>query len=129
MEIKNKTYLGQEINVQFVPPKKWYQSARWKLLKEYVSHNGHVTVPVGFISDGATVPPFLYNYFSPTGRYFGAAIIHDYILWTEHDWSKANREFKEELSVLDVVTWRRWPMIWAVRVWAFLRETFLNDWK
>jgi len=46
----------------------------------YVSRFGEITVPKGFISDGASVPRPFWTIFSPfNGDYFEAALIHDYL--------------------------------------------------
>ena len=109
------------IHVQFIPPKKWWNRACWELLRGYASKNGHVKVPAGFITDGASVPIFFRWLVSPTGSYFGAAIVHDFVLVTEGDWGKANREFDAELKALNIShSWRR-LLVGAVRIWAWLR--------
>ena len=118
------TAVDQEIHVKHLPATAWWRSSRWQLLKEYVSHSKDIVVPIDFISDGATIPFFLRGYFSPTGRYFGAAIVHDYIVDVKHDWAKANKEFELEMHALNVVTWRRIPMIKAVELWGFFRKYF-----
>lgn len=109
---------GHEIHVRHLPATAWWRSSRWELLKEYESHNGNVEVPIGFISDGATIPFFLRGSFSPTGRYFGAAIIHDYFIDVKNDWEKANTEFEAEMEALNVVAWRRVPMVLGVKLWG-----------
>ena len=38
-----------------------------------------VTVPVGFVTDFATIPKFLWPIYPPTGLYGKAAVIHDYL--------------------------------------------------
>ncbi len=112
---------NHEIVVSFIPPKRWWNRAKWRLVKEYTSHNHRVKVPIGFVSDGATIVWNLRWLFSPTGRYFGAAIIHDYIVEVEGDWRKANREFEEEMIALGVSTWMRITMVKAVELWSALK--------
>lgn len=53
----------------------------------YRSSYGTITVPAGFITDGASIPRCFWNILAPFGEYFEAAIIHDF-LYTE-----ANRRF------------------------------------
>ena len=118
--------------VKFIPAKHWWERAKWELVEEYTSGNGEVTVPIGFITDGASIPFIARMWFSPTGRYFGAAIVHDYILVTEHDWKKANNQFKQELNALGVSKWRKTLLLAAVRTWAWflknvLRKNSFND--
>ena len=115
---------GHEIHVKFLKASAWWRSSRWQMLREYRSHNGNVTVPVGFISDGATIPMFLRGTFSPTGNYFGASIIHDYLIDVEKDWGKANVEFELEMKALNVKPWKRIPMVSAVELWGWFRKFF-----
>lgn len=110
-----------EIVVSFIPPKRWFDRAKWRMVEDYTSHNSRVKVPIGFVSDGATIIWALRWLFSPTGRYFGAAIIHDYIIITEQDWRKANKEFEEEMVLLGVPTWIRWSFVLVVSSWSKVR--------
>ena len=116
----------RDIKVEFIPPKKWYQRAMWRLLEEYESDNGNILVPEGFVTDGASIPPLFRGIFSPTGRYFGAAIIHDYILESSeyYQWELANIEFEVELEALRVVKWQRVTLVAAVRFWSWTLKLF-----
>lgn len=38
-----------------------------------------ITIPTGADSDGASVPKLLWNIFPPFGRYWRAALLHDYL--------------------------------------------------
>ena len=38
-----------------------------------------ITVPAGFITDGASVPRFLWPFLPSWGRYARAAVVHDYL--------------------------------------------------
>ena len=42
-----------------------------------------VEVPIGFVSDLASVPSILWSKYPPQGRYAIAAIIHDYLYWIQ----------------------------------------------
>lgn len=42
-----------------------------------------VHVPRGFVTDLASVPRMLWSIFPKTGRYAYAAIVHDYLYWTQ----------------------------------------------
>jgi len=120
-ENQNDHEHAHEIVVSFIPPKRWFDRAKWRLVEDLESHNDTVTVPAGFISDGATIVWCLRWLFSPTGRYFGAAIIHDYILVEEGDWRKANFEFEIEMVALGVPYWMRKTMVLGVVVWSGLK--------
>jgi Protein of unknown function (DUF1353) len=43
----------------------------------------NVTVPKGFVTDLASIPPLFYSYLRPDGIYAYAAIIHDYLYWEQ----------------------------------------------
>jgi hypothetical protein len=42
-----------------------------------------VIVPAGFVTDFASVPQFFWSVLSPHDRYSKAAIVHDYLYWTQ----------------------------------------------
>lgn len=105
------------IKVEFIPADHWWQPAKWKLLESYESANGEISVPKDFISDGASIPWFARRMFSPVGRYFGAAIVHDYILVSEWDWPKANDQFWQELNALGIKSWRKSFILNSVKMY------------
>ena len=114
------------IVVKFIPAEKWYKRARWELVEDYTSVNEEINVPSGFITDGASIP-FMFRWiFSPTGRYFGAAIVHDYILVQEWDWPKANDQFEKEMKALGIKSWRRFFILNAVRLWGWIQTKILR---
>jgi len=42
-----------------------------------------VIVPSGFVSDLASIPRIFWQILRPTGRYAYAAVVHDYLYWTQ----------------------------------------------
>lgn len=42
-----------------------------------------VQVPIGFVTDFASIPTAFCALLSPTGRYAWAAVVHDYLYWTQ----------------------------------------------
>jgi len=116
-----------KIVVAFLPATKWWKRSRWLMIEEYTSSNGAVTVPAGFITDGATVPWLLQWLFPVTGEYFSAAIVHDYILDTTDDWRYANQQFNIELTLLPVKSWRRKLLSSGVCFWWILRRSAKRD--
>jgi hypothetical protein len=46
---------------------------------QYVSSLGTITVPAGFVTDGASIPQAFWSILGPHGEYFPAALIHDYL--------------------------------------------------
>ena len=77
-------------------------------------------VPVGFITDFASVPRLLWNVLPPTGKYGKAAVIHDYLYQTRGlsslpgralvSRADADNVLMEGMTVLGV----RWSQRWAV---------------
>lgn len=115
--------IDDKIQVAHIPPEKWWKSAKWRLLKEYKSANGNVIVPAGFVTDGASIPWGVQWRFSPVGPYFGAAIVHDYVLTHGGGWSKANTEFREEMLALEVSSFDRVVIMRSVYAYAWVRAT------
>jgi len=119
------------IKVKFIPAEKWWKRAQWELVEEYISADGEFTVPVGFITDGASIPYFARKVFPPTGKYFGAAILHDWLLQEYKDWDIANAAFKKELIASDIPKWRRVIVHQAVvvRGWAHKIGIFKSNFE
>jgi hypothetical protein len=42
-----------------------------------------VEAPIGFVTDFASIPPIFYSVLRPDGEYAYAAVIHDYLYWTQ----------------------------------------------
>src|SRR5690348_12260167 len=55
---------------------------------------GLIRVPVGFVTDFASVPRFFWRVLPPTGRYGKAAVVHDY-LYGSHLVAKATARSEE----------------------------------
>ncbi|WDS62026.1 hypothetical protein [Pseudomonas phage D6] len=90
----------------------------------YIGHEGsdkYVDVPVGFLTDGASVPFFLQWLIPPRGEYSQACTLHDWLC--EHyeitqvingvptqvkiDREEIDRILYEAMRVLNVAAWRR----------------------
>lgn len=79
----------------------------------------YIDVPVGYITDLASVPRALWSIFPPHGRYAKAAIVHDFLYANAiGDKAFADDVFLEAMTVLDVPRWRRLLMYWAVRLFG-----------
>jgi len=89
----------------------------------YRSSRGTITVPAGFVTDGASIPRVFWSILEPFGPYFEAALIHDFLYspWNRRFTRRqADLIFKEAMfnSGLDWV--RRETIYRAVRLggWA-----------
>lgn len=78
-----------------------------------------IEVPVGFITDLASVPRIFWSLLPPNGKYAKAAIIHDYLydnaLRTKE---QADLIFLDAMAVLGVPKWKRWLMYQSVKLFG-----------
>lgn len=64
---------------------KLYDGEHWQLLEEFDYCVGSkesleiIHIPLGFITDFASVPKIFWNILPPTGSYGKAAVVHDYL--------------------------------------------------
>lgn len=52
----------------------------WRILTAFsykIDEERHVTVPAGYLTDGASVPQLFWNMIPPWGKYGQAAVVHD----------------------------------------------------
>ncbi|OHD70516.1 MAG: hypothetical protein A2W19_08915 [Spirochaetes bacterium RBG_16_49_21] len=94
-----------------------------------------VDVPVGFMTDFASVPRLLWAIIPRWGTYGNAAVIHDYCYWCQQisvrrkrkiinkniNRKKADRIFFEAMGVLRVTFYYRYTIYWAVRLFGLLQ--------
>ncbi len=80
---------------------------------------GEITVPVGFLTDFASVPrlPFAYLFFGD--RAHAAAVVHDWLCRIDYPmcritWAAAAVVFLEAMKAEGVPFYQRWPMYSAV---------------
>ena len=124
--------------LEHLPPQKWYQPVRWRVVENvcfakpwsavFTTAKGsfQLTIPAGFITDGASIPRLLWPLFSPTGKHMRAAVLHDYLyqLCKSKGMTDAtSRESADDLFLLamldsGVSPIRAKVMYWAVRVFG-----------
>jgi len=101
----------------------------WHLEQPYTRTTsiGTVTVPPGFLWDGASVPRVLWNMIPPWGSYSGAALVHDWLYRTRRTCAsstktitkeEADRVFYELMLEDGVHKSRAWTMWQAVALWG-----------
>lgn len=83
-----------------------------------------ITVPIGFLTDFASIPRFARVIIPKLGRYNKAAVIHDAIYKDIFPGRRFTRKeadicFLEGMTELGVVKWKRWVMWAAVRVGGY----------
>jgi hypothetical protein len=73
---------------------------KYILVEEYVYKD--VTVPIGFVTNGADVPRVFWSFYPPNrSDYLPAVLVHDY-LCSIGEYEKADRYFKEILVALGI---------------------------
>ena len=91
----------------------------------YRSERGLITVPSGFLTDGASIPRIFWNILSPFGSYFPAALIHDFLYSKASDKHAFTRRIADRLFLIAMkeigVGWLTRRIIYrAVRSAGFL---------
>lgn len=110
--MSEKQTLGHFTELHVTPTREFEERRRIYLLMEdftYTSKKyGTITVPKGFRTDFASVPPPLQLLFPSDGRYLEATIIHDY-LYENAIFTKqiADEILAEGMKVLGVKKWRQ----------------------
>ena len=78
-----------------------------------------VQVPVGFATDYASIPRALWSFLPPTGTYAAAAVIHDWLYWTQTTTrEEADQVFREAMLVSCVGAAKRAVIFRAVRMFG-----------
>lgn len=106
----------------------------WVVLEDFrfyvgsLDSNTYVDIPVGFVTDFASVPRILWTILPPWGKYGKAAVIHDWLFSKNtmfvngveqelSDRTLVEDIFLEAMGVLDVNVCVRYPMFWATKVY------------
>ena len=98
----------------------------WQLLVPviYLGRYGTYAVPSGYVTDFASVPRWLWWFTPQSGRWNGAAIVHDWLITDglgkgliEITSAQIDAEFRQALRDCGVGFIRRWLM-WAGVRWA-----------
>ena len=103
----------------------------WRLEHDFMYEVGdkgsgkEILVPKGFLTDGASVPQFLWNFLPSWGSYSRAALVHDYLCYRLHDGRPhehaptrpdADRIFAEAMKVCGTGRLMRAVMYVGVRI-------------
>jgi hypothetical protein len=94
----------------------------WRLTAPVTYRDGlgvSLTIPAGFETDLASVPPALWPIFPPFGFHLRAAIVHDYFYATGCiARARADAIFLTIMQRYGVAPWRCWAMYLAVRLFG-----------
>jgi hypothetical protein len=103
----------------------------WRLERDFTYEVGDkgsgraITVPKGFLTDGASVPQFLWSMFPAWGSYSRAALVHDYLCYRLHEGvphpegktrKDADKIFAEAMKVCGTGSLIRFVMYVGVRI-------------
>lgn len=99
----------------------------WKIYRELIYYVGEensadiIIVPVGFQTDFASIPSLFWTLLPPDGGYSAAAVIHDFLYFTQTRTRLASdRIFLEAMQVLKVNVFKRLIMYRAVRTFSWI---------
>lgn len=91
------------------------------LIKMPLGNNTVATVPVGFVTDFASVPRLFWRLLPPVGNYDEAAVLHDYLYVTQvYTRLLSDQIFKAGMIELKVKKWKRNIMYRAVRMGGWM---------
>lgn len=83
--------------------KQFNDGTHWIVVEPVVYWIGNtkyrIEVPKGFVTDFASVPYGVTAFFLPTGQYSRAAVIHDYLYWTQ----RCSREQADRIFLLAMI--------------------------
>jgi hypothetical protein len=95
-----------------------HNSIGWTPEPKHKTKQKKVDVPVGFVTDFASVPKMFWSILPPSGTYTQAAIVHDFMYWFQDDmgWTKSDADevFDHMMGDLEVKPLTRNAIILAV---------------
>ncbi len=90
-----------------------------KPIKHTLINKQEITVPIEFISNGASIPRLFRNIFSQYGVYVTAAIIHDYLYENTIENRKfADRQFLLDMSKVGTPKFTKWLFYYLIRIFG-----------
>jgi Protein of unknown function (DUF1353) len=115
---EDKLFIGQPSFFAFVDMDYFGLLTPVKWIPDSYRSQG-IMVPVGFVTDFASVPRIFWSFLPPIGRYGYAALFHDYVYWQqEMTREKADRVFKDTMEELGVPRWKKAVLFSAVRLFG-----------
>ncbi len=100
--------ISSVLTVAQAPPppfavKQFNDGTHWIVTEPFIYQIGssklYVEVPKGFVTDFASVPQGFTAFFLPTGQYSRAAVIHDFLYWTQ----SCSREQADRILLLAMI--------------------------
>ena len=110
----------------------WRVTQAFRYYFDDPSENTYVEIPVGYLTDGASVPRFFWDLLPPLGSYGQAAVLHDFLCEnlyqikngekTPITRTQADDALKDAMVALDVPRWKRNVIFIAVAVYVKLAD-------
>lgn len=92
------------------------KSIAWSPDKKDRDRLPNISVPIGFVTDFASIPRIFWSILPRDGRYTFPAVVHDYLYWTQEvDREIADEIFDIGMKEFDVGKTNRLAIYWAVR--------------
>jgi hypothetical protein len=109
-----------ELVVRPYPSTAQFDGRNWVLTQELIFSSsilGQIVVPAGECTDFASTPSALWSDLPPTGKWAPAAVLHDWLYWTQPcTREQADNVLREAMQDLGV-DWRRAELIFdGVRI-------------
>jgi len=90
-------------------------SITWKPNAEQATQFDPVKVPLGFVTDLASIPRIFFTLLRPDDDYAYAAIVHDYLYWTQaRTRTVSDQIFKMAMRDFSVARWKLYAIYQAV---------------
>jgi len=121
------------VKAEHIPPEKIFgkfSRSKWKLTRSLKMLNG--IVPKGFVSDGVTIPFWLFFIAKPTGTMLEPAIWHDYalsLLELTESRDEADNQFREEGYRYGVDPLRVETLYYTVKIFGKLKVAYHRRFK
>jgi len=95
---------------------------RYALIENFTYRD--ITVPAGYVTNGADVPWAFWSIFPPNrSDYMPAVIVHDY-LCDRGEYKKADDYFEAIMKELEIDFFTIFVMVSAVRLWHLFRNLY-----
>lgn len=104
--------------VELLIPDTVFGKAKIRLTRDHEVRG--VTIPAGYVTDGATSPRFLWAIFPPVSAYWEATLLHDWMLHAGHDRKYADHQFAKTMKELGIHVVFRAVMFYSVRIYGIM---------
>ena len=123
----------QRLKAEHISPTRLFgrgSRSMWRLSRGLKMEHG--TVPKGFISDGVTIPFWLFFIAKPTGKLFEPAVWHDYqlsLLDPKESRAQADLEFRHECYRYGASKIKTESLYRVVRLFGIIKVFYTRGFK